>query len=266
MSPDAQPRLRIDNVSKTFGRNRALRNVSLNVQPGEIHALVGQNGSGKSTLAKILTGFHPADPGGRIVVDGAELALPVRPLEARARGLAVVHQSLGLVNDHSVVENLRVGRFRATRWSRRIRWNEERAAAAEVLERLGCVVSLDAPVGSLREEDRASVAIARALQDAQRAQGAESGQGVIIFDESTRSLNRETLEHFYEILDDVVVTGTSVLLITHRLDEVIEAADRVTVLRDGVAVEADRPTVGLTEADLVHLLLGRALENLDRAG
>ncbi|SHN74951.1 sugar ABC transporter ATP-binding protein [Cryptosporangium aurantiacum] len=251
-------RLGIDNVSKTFGRNRALRNVSLNVHPGEIHALVGQNGSGKSTLAKILTGYHPADPGGRVVVDGAELVLPVRPLEARNRGLAVVHQSLGLVNDHTVVENLRVGRFRASRWSRRIRWDEERAAAAEVLARLGCTVPLDAKVGALGEEDRASVAIARALQDAQ------SGQGVIIFDESTRSLNRETLEHFYEILDGVVATGTSVLLITHRLEEVTEAADRVTVLRDGVAVEADRPTDGLTEAELVHLLLGRALENLDR--
>jgi ribose transport system ATP-binding protein len=251
-------RLQIENLSKTFGRNRALRNVSMNVRPGEIHALVGQNGSGKSTLAKILTGFHPADPGGRVAVDGADLTLPVRPLQARNRGLAVVHQSLGLVDDYTVVENLRVGRFRASRWTRRIRWAEERDAAAEVLDRLGCTVALDAPVRSLCEEDRASVAIARALQDAR------SGRGVIVFDESTRSLNREALEHFYEILDGVVATGTSVLLITHRLEEVIEAADRVTVLRDGVAVEADRPTAGLTEAELVHTLLGKALETLER--
>ena len=251
-------RLRIQHVSKTFGRHRALSDVSLDVLPGEIHALVGQNGSGKSTLAKVLTGYHPADAGSRVVVDGVELALPVQPLAARKRGLAVVHQSLGLVNDYSVVENLRVGRLRAGRLTRRIDWQHERAQAQAVLDRLGRSVPLDALVGSLAEEDRATVAIARALQDAQ------SGQGVIIFDESTRSLNRETLEHFYELLDGVVATGTSVLLITHRLEEVIEAADRVTVLRDGVAVETGRPTAGLTEPELVHLLLGRGLESLDR--
>jgi ribose transport system ATP-binding protein len=208
----------------------------------------------------VLTGYHPADPGSRVEVDGAELPLPVKPLEARRRGLAVVHQSLGLVDDYTVVENLRVGRFRAGKLTRRIRWGEERAAAREVLARLGRSVPLDARVGSLGEEDRATVAIARALQDA------PSGEGVIIFDESTRSLNRETLEHFYELLDGVVGTGTSVLLITHRLEEVIQAADRVTVLRDGVAVESGRSTTGLTEPELVHLLLGRNLENLTRGG
>ena len=105
-------RLSVDDVSKTFGRYRALRNVHLDVVPGEVHGLIGQNGSGKSTLAKVLTGYHPADPGGRVLVDGEPLRLPVRPREARQRGLAVVHQSLGLVDDLTVVENLRVGRFR----------------------------------------------------------------------------------------------------------------------------------------------------------
>lgn len=253
-------RLSVDDVSKTFGRYRALRDVHLDVLPGEVHGLIGQNGSGKSTLAKILTGYHPADPGGRVLVDGEPLRLPVRPLEARRRGLAVVHQSLGLVADLTVVENLRVGRFRANRVSRAIRWREEREDAAAVLERLGRPVPLDVPVGALTEEERATVAIARALQDA------DAGRGIIIFDESTRSLTRKSLEHFYELVDGVVATGTSVLLITHHLEEVLQATDRVTVLRDGVVVERGVPTAELTERDLVRAVMGRPVEALTARG
>ena len=253
-------RLSVDDVSTTFGRYRALRNVHLDVVPGEVHGLIGQNGSGKSTLAKVLTGYHPADPGGRVLVDGEPLRLPVRPREARQRGLAVVHQSLGLVDDMTVVENLRVGRFAAFRFSRAIRWREERDDAAAVLERLGRPVPLDVPVRALTEEERATVAIARALQDA------EAGRGIIIFDESTRSLTRKSLEHFYDLVDGIVATGTSVLLITHHLEEVLQATDRVTVLRDGVAVEQGVRTADLTERDLVRAVIGRPLEALTARG
>jgi ribose transport system ATP-binding protein len=254
--PSAGSRLEVADIAKTFGRYRALRGVHLEVAPGEIHGLIGQNGSGKSTLAKILTGYHAPDPGGRVLVDGAALRLPVRPREAQDRGLAVVHQSLGLVDDMTVVENLRVGRFRANRLTRAIRWREERREAAAVLERLGRPVPLDARPGELAEEDRATVAIARALQDA------EAGRGIVIFDESTRSLSRASLEHFYDMLDDVVATGTSVLLISHHLEEVLEATDRVTVLRDGEVVESGLRTADLTEGDLVRALMGRSLESV----
>ena len=252
-------RLRVDDVSKTFGRYRALQSVHLDVAPGEIHGLIGQNGSGKSTLAKVLTGYHAPDPGGRVLVDGEPLRLPVRPREASARGLAVVHQSLGLVEDLTVVENLRVGRFRANRFTRAIRWADERGEGAAVLERLGHPVPLDARVGDLSEEDRATVAIARALQDA------EPGRGIVIFDESTRSLSRASLEHFYDMLEEVVSTGTSALLISHHMEEVLEATDRVTVLRDGIVVEAGLPTADLTENDLVRAVMGRSLESATRA-
>jgi ribose transport system ATP-binding protein len=254
--PTTGSRLIVQGVSKTFGRYQALRDVDLDVAPGEIHGLIGQNGSGKSTLAKILTGYHPPDPGGRVLVDGSPLRLPVRPREAQAQGLAVVHQSLGLVDAHTVVENLRVGRFRANRLTRAIRWREERQDAAAVLERLGHPVPLEARVGDLSEENRATVAIARALQDA------EPGRGIIIFDESTRSLSRASLEHFYALLDDVVATGTSALLISHHMEEVLEATDRVTVLRDGVAVETGLHTADLTEHDLVRAVMGRTLESM----
>jgi ribose transport system ATP-binding protein len=249
----------VDDVSKTFGRYRALQSVHLDVAPGEIHGLIGQNGSGKSTLAKVLTGFHAPDPGGRVLVDGEPLRLPVRPREAAARGLAVVHQSLGLVGDLTVVENLRVGRFRANRLTRAIRWADERREAAAVLDRLGHPVPLDTLVQELSEEDRATVAIARALQDA------EPGRGIVIFDESTRSLSRASLEHFYDLLEEVVSTGTSALLISHHMEEVLEATDRVTVLRDGVVVESGLRTADLTENDLVRAVMGHSLEAASRA-
>jgi ribose transport system ATP-binding protein len=251
------PRLEVNGISKTFGQNCALADVSLNVRPGEIHGLVGQNGSGKSTLAKVLTGYHTPDSGGSVLVDGSALVLPVSPLEARRRGVGVVHQSLGLVDDLTVLENLRVGRFRAGRLSRRISWREESAAATQALARLGRDIPLHIKAGALPEEDRATVAIARALQDAPH------GAGVIIFDESTRSLARETLERFYEMVGGIVASGTSVLLITHRLEEIIDATDRVTVLRDGVAVESGLPTSQLSEPELVRLVLGRTLVALE---
>lgn len=249
-------RLTVENCSITFGNNRVLRDVAIDVRPGEVHGLIGQNGSGKSTLAKILTGLYTPDAGARVAVDGEPLRLPVRPLQSRDAGVAVVHQSLGLLPHLSVLENMRIGRLSARGIGRRIDWDAERAAAAEVFVQLGRSVPFDARVGDLREEERATVAIARALQDA------TPGRGLIIFDESTRALSRRSLEHFFGIVDDIVKTGTAVLLITHRLEEVVDAADRVTVLRDGRAVEQGREVAGLTEADLTGLMLGRGLVDL----
>lgn len=250
------PRLEVENLWVTFGNHRVLRDVGLQVLPGEIHALIGQNGSGKSTLAKVLTGLYTPDPGTRIAVDGREIHLPVRPAEAMERGVAVVHQSLGLVDSMTVIENIRVGRMRGHGLWRKIDWKNEREATREVFERLGRQIPLDALVGELREEERATVAIARAVQDAR------PGTGLIIFDESTRALGRRSLEHFFQICDDIVATGTSILMITHRLEEVVDAADRVTVLRDGRVVESGRRVAGMNEADLTRLMLGRNLDDL----
>lgn len=237
----------------TFGANTVLRDVSLQVRPGELHGLIGQNGSGKSTLAKVLTGLYSPDPGTRIVVDGTPLRLPVRPQEARAAGVAVVHQSLGLIDHMTVIENMRMGRLRAHGIGRRIDWKSERAQSELVFERLGRHVPFEARVSALREEERATVAIARALQDA------TPGRGLVIFDESTRALGRRALEHFFGILDEIVATGTAVLLITHRLEEIVGAADRVTILRDGRVVESGREVAGMDESDLTAMMLGRSL-------
>jgi len=248
-----QPRLRLEHISKTFGRYRALSDVTFDVRKGELHGIVGQNGSGKSTLAKVLTGYHAPDAGSVVTVDGVGVDLPVKPADLDRHGVAVVHQSLGLLDDLTVVENLRLGRFGARRFSRRIDWSAERAAVAGVLERLQCDVDLSAPVGMLTAEEKATLAIARAIQSHQ------PGKGLIIFDESTKALNRDALRRFYELVRSVIADGASVLLICHRLEEVLEHTDRVTVLRDGKVAATGLVTKDLTEAELTRTMLGYTL-------
>jgi ribose transport system ATP-binding protein len=192
------------------------------------------------------------------LVDGQHVPLPIHPDEARARGVAVVHQSLGLVSDATVLENARLGRLTGSRLLRRIDWRHEARELQAVMDRMGRQVPLHARVSQLREDERAVVAIARALQDL------PADGGLIILDESTRALGRESLEKFFGLLDDIVTQGTSVLLITHRLEEVVEAADRVTVLRDGQIVVSGRDVEGLDKTALASLMLGRNLGDLEQ--
>jgi ribose transport system ATP-binding protein len=249
----AQQRLEVTHLSKAFGPTRALRDVHLQVASGELHGLVGQNGCGKSTLVKILTGVYSPDPGASIAVDGRRLTLPIHPMDQREAGVAVVHQNLGLVDDRTVWENVRLGRYRAGRVFRRINRREEQGAVREVLDRLGRNLDVNQPVGSLSAEDRAAVAIARAMQDHRE------GGGLIIFDESTRALGRSARSRFFDLVKSLIGGGASVLLISHQLEEVVEATDRVTVLRDGAVVEAGVPTRDVDEAALTRMMLGRHL-------
>ncbi len=254
-----QDRLAVASVSKTFGSARVLRAIGLRIAPGELHGLVGQNGCGKSTLVKILTGIYTPDPGGGITVDGRALSLPVRPLEARAAGLSVVHQNLGLVDDRTVWENVRLGRFKASgRFTRRIDGKAERAAVEAVFARLGANVDVNGKVSELSAEDRAAVAIARAMQDH------EPGGGLIIFDESTRAMGKAARGRFFDLVKGVIDSGASVLMISHQLEEVVEVTDRVTVLRDGQVVETGIPTKEIDEAGLTRLMLGRHLVTHNR--
>jgi ribose transport system ATP-binding protein len=248
-----KPRLLTHNVSKSFGAFRALSNVDLEVAPGELHALVGQNGSGKSTLIKILTGYHAPDPGSEMYVDGEAVALPISAVESRRHGLSVVHQNLGLVPERTVTENLRLGRFRAAKLSRRVNWRQERNETAAVLQRLGSSISPSVLIADLSAEDRATVAIGRALQDHR------PGRGLIVFDESTRALTQHSLDRFYEQIRGVILEGASVLMICHRMEEVLERSDRVSVLRDGRLVLSGARTADLDETELSRAVLGRTL-------
>lgn len=252
-------RLEVEAASKAFGPARVLDSVDLRVAPGEIHALIGQNGSGKSTLIKLLSGFHPADPGTRFFVNGTPLGPPVRERALKALGLSFVHQDLGLVDTESVLDNVRIGQFTVRRLSRRIRRGAERDAVAATFERLRVRIHPDAPVAGLSAGQRAVVAIARALQTHTR------GQGCIVFDESTQALSRPVLHKFWEILHDLAADGTSILLVSHRLGEVVEHADKVTVLRDGKVTGAGLPVCETTESELTRLMLGRDVTLRPRA-
>jgi ribose transport system ATP-binding protein len=252
-------RLELRALSKSFGASEALRDVSMVVDPGEVHGLVGENGSGKSTLVKVLSGYHRPDAGGSLWIDGRAIDLPVRPAVVRRFGLSVVHQDLGLIDSFSVLENMRVGLFGVRRFTRAIRWREERELARASLEALGADIDLAVDVAKLSAAERAEVAIARALQHH------ESGRGVIMFDESTRALPPEPRRHFHSLVSRIVGGGGSVLLVSHQLEEVLEHTDRVTVLRDGRVVASGVPTGDLSERELIRLMLGRELASESRS-
>lgn len=247
----ATPRLQATRVSKTFGNNTVLRDVEFDVRPGELHALVGQNGSGKSTLVKILTGYHQPDSGMTLTVDGSPQRVPVRWAELQAAGVSVVHQDLGVLDHLSVAENIGVGRFVRSNTTRRIDWHAQEEVARSLLSRLNVHVDVRTPVGRLSATQRAVVGIARAMRDLQ------PGTGLIILDEATRALPREELKQFHELLRRVVDSGTSVLMISHNLHEVIDHSDRVTVLRDGALAACGRETRDLSERDIARLMLGQ---------
>jgi ribose transport system ATP-binding protein len=241
-------------VSKTFGPTTVLHAVDFDVLPGEIHGLVGQNGSGKSTLIKILSGVHAADAGASIKVGGQVLSNPARSAELRRHGLAFVHQDLGLADEQSVTENVRLGQYRVSRFLRRIDWKAEREEARRTLEGLHAAFDPSCLVSSLPPGERAVVAIARALQNL------KPGSGCIVFDESTGSLPREVLPDFYRTVRDLAERGTAVVIVSHRLDEIMTLTDRVTVLQDGRVVAAGVATSSLTEATLAQIVLGREIE------
>jgi ribose transport system ATP-binding protein len=243
-------------MSKTFAGLRVLSDVALEIQPGEIHGLVGQNGSGKSTLIKILAGYHAPDGGSELFVRGEPVRLPLSPAEPKHLGISFVHQDLGLAETASVLENLRVGRY-ATSVGRRISWGREAAVTREALERIGSTLDPHATVSSLRDVDRALLAIARALQEVH----GRGGGGLLILDEPTAYLPRDATERLFEAIRAVAAAGVGVLFVTHRLEEIQAITDRVSVLRDGVLV-GTLETASVSQADLVERILGFSLDRL----
>ena len=250
------PVLRIDSLSKTYPGQVALDRASLQVMPGEVHALVGQNGSGKSTLIKLLGGYVQADHGSEVHLDGRRVDLWHLGHDDRLR-IRIVHQDLGLVPALSTIENLGLGRGYITGAGGRIRWRAEAARAQELLLRFGLAPDVRQPVATLTAAERAAVAIVRALQD---WDGERSG--LLILDEPTASLNRREVEALFREVRRVAGLGAGVLFVSHMLDEVLDLADRVTVLRDGQVVAAGVPTDHLDERALVDLIVGRSMTDL----
>ena len=243
--------LSITGLTKTFPGQVALDGVDLTVRAGEIHALIGQNGCGKSTLVKILAGYHQPDRGVVAEMAGAPYEIGSAPA-ARAAGVRFVHQQLGLVEDMTVSDNFRLAAEDEGPRLGLLPRKAERARALAALNSLGYDIDPRAEIAELPVAERTAVALARALD------GWEESVHLVVLDEVSAALPGPEVDRLFAALRRVAATGVAILFVTHHLDEVIDVADRVTVLRDGRHIITTE-TRGLTSADLVTHMLGRQL-------
>jgi simple sugar transport system ATP-binding protein len=242
------PALRLSGVSKTFGGVRALQSVDFEVRQGEVHCLAGENGCGKSTLIKIVTGVYTPDAGAGIELFGERLAA-ITPTRARALGVAVIWQDLALFPHMTVAENIAFDEMVGP-VPRLALASRYRARVQGVLDRLGVDLDLDAALNTLPIAQRQVVAIARALMGSAR---------LVFMDEPTASLTQSETDALLAVVRALSVQGIAVVFVSHRLAEVIDVAERVTVLRDGRLVGV-YPTEGMTQVRLGELMTGTAYE------
>jgi ribose transport system ATP-binding protein len=248
-------RIEVTNLSKTFPGTKALDGVDIDIRAGEIHALLGGNGSGKSTLIKILCGVYQGDPGGTLRVGEQEIEVDATTPEfARSVGIHVVHQDLGVFLDLSVTENIALGHGYPVTAGMQVRWSGLRRRAAALLERFEIDASPDTRLRDLSQSARTQVAIARALQD-------DDSGGLLVLDEPTSSLPAHEVELLLGTLRRYAARGQSILYVSHRLDEVLSIADRITVLRDGRKV-ATLEAAGLGEDRLIEEIVGRQIDRV----
>jgi ribose transport system ATP-binding protein len=224
IGPSQTPLVLIQDMKKSFGGVRALRGVSLEVRPGEVHALLGENGAGKSTLIKILSGVHSYDSG-TIEISGKQVAFQ-SPAESRAAGVAVVYQDLSLVESLSVGANLMLGREPRTGLGF-LKKAQLMAEAEEFLKRNNIPLNPRVSVGSLPFAYRQMTEIAKALMGRVR---------VLVLDEPTSALTTDEENILFDAIGRIIAQGVGVIYVTHRLKEVFRISHRVTVLRDGLNV------------------------------
>lgn len=218
------PVIKLDHVSKRFGECVAVREASITIEPGLIHAVVGENGAGKSTLLKLAAGAL-APTSGSVLIDNSPLE-PATPVEAARRGVGMVHQRFMLVGAFTAIENLILG-SEPTRAGGRIDWAAAESRARGMMKSAGLKVPLDAKTDSLTAGERQRLEILRVLFRGARA---------ILLDEPTAVLSPIEAQELYSMLRRLAETGSTVAVVTHRLDEAIRYADRATVMRRGVAV------------------------------
>jgi ribose transport system ATP-binding protein len=256
------PALVISNLSKSFGGARALDGVSLSIEPGEVHGLLGENGSGKSTLIKVLAGYHSPDAGS-LSVYGQPVKLPLRPGQFRSLGMDFVHQDLGLIPSLTVIENLYVGELASPRHRLHISWTSERRKARKTFAHYGLRIDVRARVSDLTPVERALLAIVRAVEGMRTGLGSANGcGGILVLDEPTVFLPRAGIDQLFALVREIATSGASVIFVSHDLDEVREITDRTTVLRDGRVV-GTVVTAETSEVELVRMIIGRHLEMLD---
>jgi ribose transport system ATP-binding protein len=235
-------------ISKTFPGVKALTNVSLTVYPGEIHALMGENGAGKSTLMKILSGAYQADPGGEIRINGQPITID-GPLTARHHGISIIYQELSLAPNLTVAENMLLGREHKS--GPMVDRRSMEKACQTVLERLGVHFKATTKVSELSMAERQLVEIARALIANSR---------ILVMDEPTTSLSSRETEAMFALVRQLRAEGLAIIYISHRMAEIYELAERVSVLRDGSYVGT---LVGdeISAERLVQMMVGRDLSS-----
>jgi ABC-type sugar transport system ATPase subunit len=246
--------LEVRQISKHFPGVQALRDVSVSLCEGEVHAIIGENGAGKSTLMNIIFGVLQPDSG-EILRNGQKVTIH-RPVDAQKIGIGIVPQELNLVPLLSVMENITLGMAPCTISHVMIDWKGTERKANEALEQIGEFIDPRAIVADLSTAQQQLIQIARALA---------FGAKILIFDEPTASLTLQETEILFNIIRNFQQQGGSVFYISHRLEEILEVADRVTVLRDGAKVtELDANATDLHE--MVKYMVGHEIEEATRAG
>jgi len=239
--------LELRSIAKRFGGVRALAGIDFDVAAGEVHCLAGENGSGKSTLIKIISGVQPPEAGGHILIDGQECT-HLTPAESIRRGIQVIYQDLSLFPNLTVAENIAVEQHHGLHL---LRWKAIRRSAQAAMERIGVSLYPSACVADLSIAQRQLVAICRAIANDAR---------LVIMDEPTASLTRHEVDALLKLTLELKRRNVAVVFVSHRLDEVLEIAERVTVLRNGEKVGTFE-AAGMTDQRLVELMTGKTFDH-----
>ncbi len=246
---DKQPLLYLTSIAKEFPGTKALNGVDFSLYAGEVHALIGENGAGKSTLIKIIAGLYQPDSGS-IEIEGKPVVFH-SPADSLAHRIKVVYQELDLVPDLSIAENVFLGHL-PKKVFRTVDWNELYSRTSDLLNDLGLDIDPETPISTLTVAQQQLVEIARALS--RQAQ-------IIIMDEPTSALSQAEIESLFAVIRRLQGRGVGIMYVSHKLNEVYEIADRVTVFRDGelIATELVAKTV---QSDLVTWMVGREVKDL----
>ncbi len=242
--------LEIINVSKDFRGVHALKEANATFYDGEIHGLVGENGAGKSTMMKIVGGLFPATSG-TIKLDGEEITFH-NPHDAYNAGIRIVHQELSLIRSLSIAENIFIHRYEKGRFLKTVDRKQLAVEAVKMLEEWGIEIDANEKVSHISMGIRQLVEIARELS---------TGGKVIILDEPTSSLTISEIKRLFEIIRKLKTKGYTIIFISHRLDEVTQLVDRITVLRDGETI-GTAPTKDMTPDEICNMIAGTDISNL----
>ncbi|OBY76601.1 D-xylose ABC transporter ATP-binding protein [Paenibacillus sp. KS1] len=238
--------IQMKGIHKAFGSNQVLSGVDFDLREGEVHALMGENGAGKSTLMNILTGLHARDKG-TILIDGKETYF-ANPKEAERQGIAFIHQELNIWPDMTVVDNLFIGKEMSSTWGL-LKSKEMKALAIEQFKRLSVDIPLNIEAGQCSVGQQQMIEIAKALL---------TDTKVIIMDEPTSALTEREIQKLFEVIQSLKKEGVSIVYISHRMEEIFEICDRITVMRDGRTV--DTKAIPETNFDeVVKKMVGREL-------